>query len=278
MVSVRIWNLTYVLSLLGFLYSCYLFYDTLLFLWRDCISFVLLRHHLIPVGFILILQGYITVILIHEIALCISRGYLSTCNYSLISPHKSQWRGALIFSLICAWINGWVNNREAGGLRRHRAHYYVIVMASCDMNMQHCCKMCGWQHRICGHFVNKTKTYFLNLQDFKIPKQNATEKCYSDLLRMLDDDEWMTTIMVKTTDWHAFMMTSSNGNISRVIGHFCEEFTSHRWIPSTKANDAELWCFLWSAPWINGWVNNRETGDSMRHRAHYDVIVMLPYR
>ena len=44
------------------------------------------------------------------------------------SPHKGQWRGALNFSLICAWINGWVNNREAGDLRRHRAHYDAIVM------------------------------------------------------------------------------------------------------------------------------------------------------
>ena len=31
-------------------------------------------------------------------------------------------------SLICAWINGWVNNREAGDLRRHRAHCDVTVM------------------------------------------------------------------------------------------------------------------------------------------------------
>ena len=46
----------------------------------------------------------------------------------VISPHKGQWRGALMFSLICAWINGWVNNRETGDLRRHRAHYDVIVM------------------------------------------------------------------------------------------------------------------------------------------------------
>ena len=30
------------------------------------------------------------------------------------SPHKGQWRGALMFSLICAWTNGWANNREAG--------------------------------------------------------------------------------------------------------------------------------------------------------------------
>ena len=39
-----------------------------------------------------------------------------------------QWRGALVFSLICAWINGWVNNREASDLRRHQAHYGAILM------------------------------------------------------------------------------------------------------------------------------------------------------
>ena len=44
------------------------------------------------------------------------------------SPHKGQWRGALMFSLSCASINGRVNNREAGDLRRHRAHYDVTVM------------------------------------------------------------------------------------------------------------------------------------------------------
>ena len=44
------------------------------------------------------------------------------------SLHKGQWRGALMFSLICAQINRWVNNCEAGDLRRYRAHYEVIVM------------------------------------------------------------------------------------------------------------------------------------------------------
>ena len=33
---------------------------------------------------------------------------------SVNSPRKDQWRGALMFSLICAWINGWVNHRVAG--------------------------------------------------------------------------------------------------------------------------------------------------------------------
>ena len=46
------------------------------------------------------------------------------------SPHKGQWRGALMFSLTCARINDWVNNREAGDLRRHRGHYDVNVMES----------------------------------------------------------------------------------------------------------------------------------------------------
>ena len=44
------------------------------------------------------------------------------------SSHKGQWRGALMFSLICIWMNGWENKGEAGGLICHRAHYDVIVM------------------------------------------------------------------------------------------------------------------------------------------------------
>ena len=46
------------------------------------------------------------------------------------SPHKGQWRGALMISFICARINGWVNNRKDGDLRRHYAHYDVTVMIS----------------------------------------------------------------------------------------------------------------------------------------------------
>ena len=42
--------------------------------------------------------------------------------------HTDQWRGALMFSLICAWTNGWVNNQDVGDLGRHRAHYDVTVM------------------------------------------------------------------------------------------------------------------------------------------------------
>ena len=44
------------------------------------------------------------------------------------SPHKGQWRGALMFSLVWAWTNAWANNRDAGDLRRHGAHYGVTAM------------------------------------------------------------------------------------------------------------------------------------------------------
>ena len=55
------------------------------------------------------------------------------------SLHKGQWRGTLVFSLICAWTNGWVNNRDAGDLRRHRAHYDVIVI-----QVPHCWRSMQW--------------------------------------------------------------------------------------------------------------------------------------
>ena len=67
-------------------------------------------------------------------------------------PHKGQWRGALMFSLTCVWtymINDWVNNREAGDLRCHRAHYDVIVMthryASCHFRERKYYKNCSWR-------------------------------------------------------------------------------------------------------------------------------------
>ena len=57
------------------------------------------------------------------------------------SPHKGQWRGAWVFSLICTRINGWVNNGEAGDLRHHRAHFDVIVMYVFNV----CVCVCVWR-------------------------------------------------------------------------------------------------------------------------------------
>ena len=61
------------------------------------------------------------------------------------SRHKGQWRRTLMFSLICVWINGWVNNSEAGDFRRYRAHYDVTVMVlRCTIYACHCCNKRSW--------------------------------------------------------------------------------------------------------------------------------------
>ena len=74
-------------------------------------------------------------------------------------------------------------------------------------------------------------------------------------------------------------MTSSNGNIFRVTGHLCGEFTGPRWIPPHKGQWWGDLVFSLICVWINGWVNNREAGDLTRYRVHYDVTVMrnTPY-
>ena len=68
------------------------------------------------------------------------------------------------------------------------------------------------------------------------------------------------------------MMTSSNGNIFRVTGPLCGDFTGPGEIPTqrpvTWSFDLPLICV-----WINGWVNNREASDLRRHRGHHDVTV-----
>ena len=67
------------------------------------------------------------------------RHQMETCSALLVlcagnspvpvnSPHKGQWCGALMLSLICAWINDWVNNGEAGDLRPHRGLNDVNIM------------------------------------------------------------------------------------------------------------------------------------------------------
>ena len=65
------------------------------------------------------------------------------------SPHKGQRRGALMFSLICAWINGWVNNDKAGDLGRHRVHCDVIVMSDVHRDIPWPTCSAAWLHELC---------------------------------------------------------------------------------------------------------------------------------
>ena len=53
------------------------------------------------------------------------------------------------------------------------------------------------------------------------------------------------------------------------------EFTGHRWIPLTKASDAELWFFFFDLRLNTRSSNNRGAGDLRRRRAHYDDALMF---
>ena len=99
------------------------------------------------------------------------------------SPHKGQWRGALMFTLICARINGWVNSREAGDLRCHRAHYDVIVMNVCTCRLSHISQIkLQWRHNEHGWVSNHRRIdYLLNRwfrqRSKKISKLRVTGLC-----------------------------------------------------------------------------------------------------
>ena len=75
--------------------------------------------------------------------------------------------------------------------------------------------------------------------------------CMCDVSAKLYNKYKGRRILEVTHHWRATMhsmMTSSNGNIFLVTGPLWWESTDDRWIPITKASDAELWCFVWSAP------------------------------
>ena len=164
--------------------------------------------------------------------------------------HKGQWRGTLMFSLFCAWRNGWVNNREGGDLRRHRAHYDVIGMKSLfpeNPCLFHILSLLLGQNSWKKFFVNRItvwNSHFLtNLTYIYLI-------CLYFILAMfrVSTDYEVWEVFPSKVDYLIIMMKSSNGNIFRVTGHLCGEFTGSPWIPHTKASDAELWCFLLSAP------------------------------
>ena len=54
--------------------------------------------------------------------------YRSPVDFS----REGQWRGALMFSLMCVWTNAWANSRYTGDLRRHDAYHISAMTDSCD--------------------------------------------------------------------------------------------------------------------------------------------------
>ena len=99
----------------------------------------------------------------------------------------------------------------------------------------------------CFHALNTTKTHVLLLlcqwteNDNLVNQLAMTQNKHNILQTVYIADSGFAPSQWETALWlyHPFMMTSSNGNIFRVSGHLWGEFTGSRWLPRTKASDAE---------------------------------------
>ena len=93
------------------------------------------------------------------------------------STHTCQWRGALLFSLICSWIHDWVNNREAGDMRSRRADYDVTVMTACNnmfsnMNMSKLIILCKCNSSCKDLMVTISSMLIYQISDFGTSDRN----------------------------------------------------------------------------------------------------------
>ena len=115
-----------------------------------------------------------------------------------------------------------------------------------------------FSYDICG-LISKCGVFPLSVVFYKFCHKRPTKLCVAPrcirIINVVYIPLYLSNRILKYRNAHHrlrlsgfFIMTSSNGNNFRVTGLPCGEYTGHRWIPRTKASNAELWCFLWSAP------------------------------
>ena len=165
---------------------------------------------------------------------------------------------------------------DAGDLRNHRVHYDVIVMYHVYVTQRNVNTHLTQFQQLVNKLISSwtkwppfCRRYF---QTHFHEGEVYFNSSFTELCSMCPIDNKSALVQVMTwrrvITWtnddpvhqrmyaalgggelrqDVIMMTSSNGNIFRVTGHLCGEFTGPRWILHTKASDAELWCLLWSA-------------------------------
>ena len=206
----------------------------------------------------------------------------------------------MMFSLICIWINVWVNNREAGDLRRHRVHHDVTIMNMHDLWVIYRLLL------LVIHFsvFCRRITYFQKNLHWTIDiihKSHNAPVPYPTVHHLIQKMHGIYEI-VKATKWRVwivelhwnlagilalfptclrcfFMMTSSNGNIFHVTGPLCGnspvtgEFPSQR--PVTRSFD--VFCpnkRLSKQSW--GWWFETPSGSLWRH-CNVTAIIYLKF-
>ena len=179
------------------------------------------------------------------------------------SPHKGQWRGALKISLICTWIKGWVNNREAGDLRRHRAHFDVTIMVATIIRRP------KWY--MAPKRTRLLYTVSWHTSFFQLESPIATKGVWILILLLCLN-------MVKSNQGMDDNHINHNDVIKwKHLPHYWPFVRGFHRSPVNSPHKGQ-WrgalMFSLICAWINGWVNKGEAGDLRRQRGHYDVIVM----
>ena len=145
--------------------------------------------------------------------------------------------------IFCLGLSGFIHTFPGSILKHHRdAWKHNCSNLNAEVFAQ---KRPSWFYHK-GRFRAKTLAFrFSRLYFFDAPNRNTV------LITIVNSFERLNVICLDPgcsvcISFWCLMMTSWNGNIFRVTGHLYGEFTGPRWIPRTKASDAELWCFLWS--------------------------------
>ena len=133
-------------------------------------------------------------------------------------------------------------NNEATCEHKHylQCNRPATQIPQCTSPMYHNSLLCNKNVHTCAHFCYKGGAlWYICLMHCGI--------CEISLLvcKFRIHDPWMSLIVPPESTRHDDITKWNN---FRVTGLLCGEFIGHRWIPHTKTSDAELWCFLWSAP------------------------------
>ena len=165
------------------------------------------------------------------------------------SPHKGQWRGSFMFSLISAWTKGWANNWDMGDLRCHRANYDVNVVCS-------------------GHFVRSAMGAKWSAHQILIAMEKSLVKWTFVLWSHVYVD-WMIWFRA----YHCVIDNATQNGFKIYSWKYFPRYWSPVDSPHKGHWRGDMMFSLISA-WTNGRANNRDAGDLRHHRAHYDVTVM----
>ena len=181
-------------------------------------------------------------------------------------------------SALLAFVRGihrWpVNSPHKGQVTRKMFPFDDVIMVRCHS----CCRSrscwCWWYHCYSSLKWEYHSGNFLSLTvpDAVISTASGAASDTICVRTLIISLRWCK--LLHQHKW--FKITEVQRNFIENIRIFCSlcgEFTSHRWIPLTKASNGALMFSLICA-WTNGQVNNRDAGDLRRHRSHYDVTVM----